>query len=194
MLRSDIKKAHERACVESFIDWHRNRYGSHYIVEAYPDPPDALLCCKTKRSWVEVADVYWTSAWAKDQNTFVAENEIHEPIKDTIYEDMDKIFSGRFCEVLEKKIQNKEYMKVSSERGMGFLILNMMSPFFDDDTWRCMRLAWDAEDRPDNRIFQRVYCRFRSKNSFAFRRFPIEKISNAINEMGEECGSPPSRG
>lgn len=169
--RRPVKAKHEAAYINAFIAWHGRAYRSYYRVIARPDPPDAIIQSNQTTSWIEIGDVLWNDAWARDQYSYATPGETHQPIRSGVHTNMDEQFSDNFVRVLIQKLTKKSYQQVFEKYGPGYLVLPMMSPFFNHDTVRLMRRKWDASLAIDAGYFRGVFLAY--PNAFQFRRWRL---------------------
>lgn len=84
---------------------------------------------------------------------------------------MDEQFADRFVRVLQDKLTKRSYQQVMEEYGAGYLVLPMMSPFFNHDTLRLMRQKWAASNLTDAGYFRGVFLAY--PNASRFRRWRL---------------------
>jgi hypothetical protein len=169
--RRPIKAKHEAAYINAFIEWHSRVYRSRYRVISRPEPPDAIIQSGSTISWVEVGDVFWSDAWARDQYSYATPGETHRPIHSGVHSGMDEQFADRFVRVLQDKLTKKSYRQVVEQYGPGYLVLPMMSPFFNHDTLRLMRQKWAEVARTDAGYFRGVFLAY--PRASRFRRWRL---------------------
>jgi hypothetical protein len=171
--RRPIKQAHEKAYIEAFLRWHAVAYRSRFCIVARPDPPDAIIRSERTTRWVEVGDAYWSDEWARDLNSYATPGEKHCPIHGGPHVGMDEQHASRFVAVLKDKLESNSYASCNSDYGPGYLVLPMMSPFFDANTTRLMRQYWDATSALNLGFFRGVFLAYRSLNQIQFRRWKL---------------------
>lgn len=116
-----------------------------------PDPPDAIVRSGSVTRWIEIADVYWTDAWAKDLNSYATPEELHEPIDSGLYGGMDETLALRFVKILKSKIGKRTYKAFREKYGPGYLVLSIMSPFFDSrNSVDAMKHHWRSSGEVEN--------------------------------------------
>lgn len=169
--RRPVKAEHESVYISAFIDWHGRTFRSHYRVIARPDPPDAIIQSGRITRWIEIGDVFWNDAWARDLYSFATPDETHRPIYSGIHVDMDEQFAGRFVRVLQDKLTKTSYRPVAKRYGPGYLVLAMMFPFFNQDTLLLMRRKWAATTPLSAGHFRGVFLAY--PNASRFQRWRL---------------------
>lgn len=156
--RGPIKRQHELAHVNAFIEWHSRVFRSRFrVVECPDDPPDAIIQSGQTVRWVEIGSVFWSDDWAHHLNSYATPGETHRPIHSGLYLDMDEQFADRFVGVLQDKLTKSSYPPLVEKYGLGYLVLPLMFPFFNLDTVRLMRQKWSAMPGTDNGYFRGVF-------------------------------------
>jgi hypothetical protein len=170
--RRPIKRSHERAIVREFLAWRNKKRGTKYSVIREPDPPDALIRSTKRTRWIEVADVFWTDAYAKDRYSQVTPGEKYKPMGRGPYMNMDMIFASRFVNVLKKKLSNKSYARFHEMYGLGILVLCMNHPWFDLHTVKLMkeRCRQDTVEHGCGHIGE-IYIMYSSLNRACFQKW-----------------------
>src|SRR6266850_1682753 len=135
--RKPIHQQHERAVVLDFLALLNKRYRARYVVEATPDPPEALIRSGRRRKWVEVADVFHSDDWAHDVFSYATLGEIHHDTSGQVKVDVDDKLASRFIQVLKSKLTKKTYEPFRDEIGPGYLVIFLHHPWLDD---RCFQL------------------------------------------------------
>lgn len=171
--RLPIKQAHESFYITEFLRWHAVAYRSRFQIISRPDPPDAIIRSKWVTRWVEVGDVYWSDSWARDLNSYATPGEVHCPIHSGPHVSMDEEHASRFVDVLKDKLARTSYANCNAKYGPGYLVMPMMSPFFDGNTVRLMRALWDATPALNRGFFRGVFLAYASFNRIAFRRWQL---------------------
>lgn len=168
--RRPIKEEHEKFWIQKFLVWHGKAFRSRFRVIARPDPPDAIIRSGRVTRWVEIGDVYWSNEWARDQNSYATPGEAHKPIRGGIYAGMDEQFARKFVKVLRNKLAKSSYADCAAQYGPGYLVLPIMSLFFDH---HIMRQQWNATTAQNLGHFRSVFLGYRSFDQYRFRRWPL---------------------
>lgn len=172
--RRPIQQQHEREVVRDFLSWLNARRGTKFSVVSEPNPPEAIIRSVRATRWVEVGDIFWSDAWARDLYSYATPDEDHKAVLDGVHTDMDNQFSHRFVAVLTDKLAKRTYEPFRKQYGAGFLILNVQYPFFCARTLRRMKHHWEeATNWKDSGCFGDVYISFPSLNSRAFRKWHV---------------------
>ena len=152
--RKQIKKEHERALIKNFLRWHN----SEYIIVGEPDPPDAIIKFENKITWIEVADIFFTWEYARDEYSYATPDETHILMTSGPYLNMDEAFANRFVKVLKDKLTKPSYLPFKDRYRPGMLIMAMRSPFFDQQTVDIMRKKYQTENWSDDLgCFEKIY-------------------------------------
>lgn len=172
--RRPIKQQHERAVVRDFLGWLNRRRKTRFVVIEEPDPPEAIIHSVRATSWVEVADAFSSSAFARDVSSYATLGEAHKPIGPGPYCGMDAIFAREFVKVLSNKLKKTSYLPYRQKYGSGYLVVSIQDPWFDANTIREMKALWlSGRPRLDQGCFKEVYIAFPSMNDRAFRRWYV---------------------
>jgi hypothetical protein len=139
-----VQKQHERAIVAAFLEYLNRRRRTNFVVIDEPDPPDAIIQSPRRICWIEVGSVYWNDEWARDLFSYATPREVHKPVESGPYYEMDSLFAERFVAVLRKKLANRCYTQWSHRYGPGYLVLPMLSPFFNKSTIHFMKDLWTS--------------------------------------------------
>ena len=99
---------------------------------------------------------------------------------------MDEEHASRFVAVLKNKLAKTSYASCNDVYGPGYLVLPIMSPFFDGNTVRLMRQTWDATLASNLGFFRGVFLAYRSLNRIQFKRWqltarPLAKYKTAVH-------------
>ena len=172
--RRPAKKQHERAVIDEFLTWLNKHRGTRFKVVAEPDPPDAIIASVRAKSWIEVADVFWTTNYARHLYSYATPGERRYPLNPGYYSQMDQAFAQCFVYVLSAKLKKRSYLPFLKRYGAGYLVIRVQHPWFDGQTIREMRDYWRAEQPVRNLgCFDAVYVKFSSMNRLAFRKWQV---------------------
>lgn len=130
--RRPIQQAHEREYVEQFLDWLNRAYRTDFRVVREPNPPEAVIQSSRIVRWVEVSTAFWHEDYARDLYSYATPGEVHKPIGNGQFQDMDNVFAGSFVSVVKKKLEKKSYIPWRDRHGPGYLIVPIMYPWFDE--------------------------------------------------------------
>ena len=169
--RRRIKRDHEDFYIQEFLMWHGRAFRSRFHVIARPDPPDAIIRSGQITRWVEIGDVYWNHAWARDLNTYATPREAHKPIDRDTHVGMDEQFARNFVKVLKDKLAKSSYANCAARYGPGYLVMPMMSPFFDEHSIFLMRQQWIATTAQNLGYFRGVFLAYSSRSQIRFQRW-----------------------
>ena len=152
--RTEIKKEHERALINNFLRW----CNPEYEIVGEPDPPEAIVKFGNKITWIEVADVFLSGEYARDEYSYATPKETHIPMRPGPYINMDEQLANHFVKVLKDKLTKPSYLPFKSSYGPGILVIGMRSPFFDQETVDIMREKYQAENWSDDLgCFEKIY-------------------------------------
>ena len=170
--RRPIQQADERFFVAQFLKWFNRAYRSNFQVVEEPNPPEAIIRSSRTTRWVEVSTAFWNSAYAKDLYSFATPDEEHKPVEPGTNYGMDQSLAFNFVSVLKKKLEKKSYVPYRDKYGPGYLIVPIRHPWFDGETVRLMKEAWNDCTVNDIRCFRSVRIAFPSLNKISFYRWP----------------------
>ncbi len=154
--RGLLKKADERFHINNFVEWLNSTYGSSYKVIAEPEPPEAIIESKYKKSWIEISTAFINSGYAQDLMSYATPNEAHKSISGNLFVGPDRTAAINFVAVVKKKLEKKSYLPIVKEYGPGYLVIPIRNPFFDENTIRLMKEEWDTTIVNDLGCFKSV--------------------------------------
>lgn len=161
--RGPIKKENERFHINNFMEWLNKTYHSSYRVIAEPEPPEAIIESKYRRSWIEISNAYMSAEYAQDLVSYVTPGEKHKSVNGEISVDIDRNAAKKFVNVVKKKLEKKSYLPVAEEYGPGYLIIPIYNPFFDEHTLSLMKEEWKKTEINDLGCFKSVRISFQPK-------------------------------
>ncbi len=170
--RRPVQDKHERGLVDAFIGWWGQQTGEQFQVIARPNPPDAIVQSEERTTWIEVADTFFSEAWAEDRYSSATPGEEYRPMISGLHVNMDAQFAERFVALLGNKLTKKSYAESFQKHGPGILLVGMQSPWFDSNTCELMREFCAKADWSANRgYFARVFISFSSLNRQVFEEW-----------------------
>ena len=165
--RKEIKKEHERASVKNFLRW----YNPEYEIVEEPDPPEAIIKFGNKTTWIEVADIFFTWEYARDEYSYATPDETHIHMTPGPYFNKDEELANRFIKVLKDKLTKPSYLPFKRRCGPGILVIGMRSPFFNQETVVIMREKYQAENWSDDlKCFEKIYITAKGYNPLEWCR------------------------
>ncbi|MGH6839913.1 MAG: hypothetical protein ACREDT_14160 [Methylocella sp.] len=169
--RRPTQQEHERANVSSFVSWFNRVYRTDYKVDSEPNPPEAVLrssCGST--CWVEVSSAFLNEDYAKDRYSFATPGEAHKPYRNRPLQEPDNNFAQRFVCVVKKKLEKQSYIPYKNKYGGGYLVVPIMNPLFNEQTFQAMKAAWAtfAPTVNDLGCFSSVYILSASNDPIEF--------------------------
>ena len=170
--RKGVKKAHERFQVENFLDWLNTTYRTDYKIVGEPDPPEAIIQSSNKTSWVEIGAAFYNDEYARDLNSFAAENEVHVPFERDFLVEPDKVFAKRFVKVVKKKLEKSTYVPFRDKYGPGYLVIPIFYPLLDSSTIDAINQEWKITGNVDDRgCFRSVRYSWQSQRRWTLKRW-----------------------
>lgn len=177
--RRSIQQSHERAVIRDFLAWFNRRRGTRFVPVAEPNPPDAIIRSTRTTRWIEVVDVFWSGAYARDLYSDATPGETHKPVRRGPYVDMDDQFAARFASALAKKLRKEAYEPFRNQYGPGYLVLCVHHPWFDGCTLERMKEHWlNVPDKVDLNCFREAFVAFYSLNRRRFRKWQVGSVTN----------------
>jgi len=172
--RRSVKKQHERAVVQDFLEWLNARRGTQFKVIEEPDRPDAIIRSTRVTRWVEVTDAFWTEDWAKDLYSYATPGEEHKPVESGPYTGMDESLASHFVQVLVNKLKKRSYLQSLEKYGPGYLLVPINHPLFNVRTVWEMKDLWRAKQPVQNLgCFKDVYFAFPTAKGQVFRKWRV---------------------
>lgn len=169
--RRPIQQAHERAYIDSFLNWFNKAYRSNFKVISEPNPPEAIIRSSKTTRWVEISTAFWSDDYAQDLYSYATPGEKHKPVGPGPFVNLDADFAKRFVSVVKKKLEKKSYLPARDKYGPGYLIVPIKYPWFNDETVHKMREAWEASVIKDLGCFRSVYIARSSLSKIKFFRW-----------------------
>ena len=85
---------------------------------------------------------------------------------------MDDTFTSNFVYVLKKKLEKTSYIPWRDKYGPGYLIVPIKYPWFERESVRLMKEAWNDCFVNDIGCFRSIRIAFSSLNEIKFYRWP----------------------
>lgn len=148
--RSQIQKQHEHAVVNNFLAYYNRINDSRFVVDAEPEPPEAIAKAGDNYIWIEATGAYWSDEYARDLQSYANPVEKHVPVRPRIFTDMDEQLAERFVQVQKRKRSKSSYKPFFETYGSGILLISMQCPFFNEQTRNSMRSYQDAANWDDD--------------------------------------------
>ena len=180
--RKPIKKEHERFHISNFVEWLNKTYHCTYRVISEPEPPEAVIQSKYRKSWIEVSTAFLNTDYARDVMSYVTPGEKHVSIAGNSIVNPDKFFAKSFVSVVKKKLEKRSYLSITEELGPGYLVIPILNPFFDDQTLSLMKEEWDNIKINDLGCFKSIRISFQPKvgitvqHYWKFYKWPKRRI------------------
>ncbi|MBV7542039.1 hypothetical protein [Acidovorax sp. sic0104] len=162
--RKAIQVAHEAAVLAATVAEHNRRHGLKLGVVSQPSTPDAILSDGTFTTWLEITDAFHSPEWAQSLSSH---NSIkgHVPMKSGLYSDPDGALASSACERLLHKATKASYGAVICQYGPGILVVNLQSPWLNDDSLVVLHEEWCKRGSPSVAgTFAHVYIRCGSES------------------------------
>lgn len=172
--RRPIQQAHERAFVESFLNWFNHAYRSNFKVVSEPNPPEAIARSSRTTRWIEISTAFWIKDYAQDLYSYATPGEEHKPVNSGPFLNMDADFAKSFVSVVKNKLEKKSYEPSRDLYGPGYLIVPIKYPCFGRETVHQMKEEWKACAINDLGCFRSVYIAYSSLNEIKFYRWPFK--------------------
>ena len=170
--RAEIQAARELFALEKNLDAHNRLHGLSLKVISRPDPPDAVLSDGSITTWMELTDVFFSDAWARDLSSY-ASVKGHEPMASGQYLDMDKQLAENFCNQLIKKATKKSYKRLIQQYGPGILVVGLESPWLDNESIDEIEEEWRRRGSFDlSETFAHIYLWHRTSTSYKTFAWP----------------------
>lgn len=161
----ELKRRHETAAVDAFVNWLNQTLGSNWVVVARPDPPDAIITDADATSWVEHADLYRSGD--RSETSRVIGN--HIPHSGPI-DDPDRRTAERLVAILTEKLSKESYRSTYDKHGPGFLVISERDNLFDPTTVvEIDRTLKEVRMVGDKGYFRKIYLAIRAGPGIEYR-------------------------
>ena len=186
--RSAVKEKYEQFLVDAFIAWWSSQTGEQFRVISRPKRPDFIVQSDQRSTWIEVTDAFYSGKWAQDLYSNATLGERHKPIGPWQHTDMDTQTALHFVVLLKKKLSKPSYAEAYNKYGSGILLINMQSPWFNDQTCdmmhdECRETDWST----DKGYFSHVFISFHSLNKQTFEKWEIGGATNSCRRRPKGC-------
>jgi hypothetical protein len=165
----ELKRRHESAAVDSFVDWLNRTSGAHWQVTDRPNPPDAIIADGSSVSWVEHADLYRGAEEARSEMSFITPGKTHIPHSESPIYDPDRRTAMALVTLLQDKLSNRSYRSAYEQYGRGILLISERDPLIDNQTIAEIdHVTEEVQITNDNGYFCKVYLAIRSEQGMSY--------------------------
>jgi hypothetical protein len=165
----ELKRNHETAVIDNFVDWLNRTSGSNWEVIDRPNPPDAIITDGGATFWVEHADLYRHWEEARSETSLLNPNKKHIPHSENPIYEPDRRTAMAFMTLLQDKLSSCSYRAAYEKYGQGFLIISERDPLFDKSTIaEINRITQEMKIVGDKGYFGKVYIAMRAQGGIVY--------------------------
>lgn len=143
----------EKLQADRFKQWFFEQIKICYVITDGPDPPDFLLDSSTRKTWLEVTDIYLND----DQAEFLNSKRQSYSFDGS----PDDEPALRLLSQLNRKLSKISYQPIFEQRGKGILLLTCKDIMFDEVNLARVHESFPFSPFEDQGFFERAYFAYR---------------------------------